>query len=114
MFDFLFGQQSEPLVRDASAQAEADARASRLALYHYDSCPYCQYVRRVIKSLAVNIELRNIHTDRSHHADLVAGGGRQTVPCLRIEHDNGEVDWLYESQAIATYLTQQFSQASGA
>ena len=34
--------------------------ASHMALYYYDSCPYCVRVLRVAKHLGVELELRNI------------------------------------------------------
>jgi glutathione S-transferase len=37
-------------------------------------------------------------------ADLIAGGGKDQVPCLRIENDDGDVRWLYESIDIVRYL----------
>jgi len=37
-------------------------------------------------------------------ADLIAGGGKSQVPCLRIEGENGEVRWMYESTDIVRYL----------
>jgi glutathione S-transferase len=42
--------------------------------------------------------------------ELVEGGGRATVPCLRIERD-GEVHWLYESRDIIDYLRRQHAAA---
>jgi len=108
MFDFLFGPRIETVTRTPEAQAEADERAARLALYHYDSCPYCAYVRRAIKKLSLPIQLRNIHKDPRHLEALVAGGGRRTVPCLRIEQEDGEVEWMYESEHIKDYLVEQF------
>jgi glutathione S-transferase len=39
---------------------------------------------------------------------LIEQGGKYQVPCLRIVDDNGEVSWLYESNAIGHYLNQRF------
>ena len=39
-----------------------------------------------------------------NNADLIAGGGKSQVPCLRIETENGDVRWLYESIDIVRYL----------
>jgi glutathione S-transferase len=31
------------------------------------------------------------------------------VPCLRIEDNNGDVRWMYESGDIISYLDQRFN-----
>ena len=74
-----------------------------LTLYHYPSCPFCARVRRFIDDAGIDIELRNIHADPQALHDLRVGGGRTTVPCLRIQRD-GESRWLYESVDIIDYL----------
>ncbi len=40
-------------------------------------------------------------------AELIAGGGKKQVPCLRIDSENGDVQWMYESDDIIHYLKQQ-------
>ena len=87
--------------------ADVQRLASRLALYHFGSCPFCLRVRRELARLGVEVELRNIHRDRSRYDELVRGGGRQQVPCLRIENDNGTVEWLYESSDIIAWLEDE-------
>ena len=52
----------------------------------------------------MQIPLRDTLLDSTARQELVAGGGQQMVPCLRIERADG-VQWLYESQAIILYLT---------
>ena len=51
--------------------------------------------------------MRDILLDREAYDDLIRGGGRGTVPCLRIERDTGDVEWLYESVDIVEYLNGQ-------
>ncbi len=51
----------------------------------------------------LEIPLRNTMTDPAARTELMTGGGRATVPCLRIERD-GVVNWLYESIVIIRYL----------
>jgi len=49
----------------------------------------------------VALELGDVSQDPERRAELIAGGGRATVPCLRIEDpDNGAVTWMYESRDI--------------
>jgi len=82
-------------------------------LFKFDSCPYCAMVRRFLDESGVEVELQDILQDRDAHAALVAGGGSQQVPCLRIQRGEGaaaQVQWLYESADIIAYL--QRAQAS--
>ena len=81
-----------------------------LALYHYDSCPFCVRVRTAIHKLGMTVELRNIHREPRYRSELVAATGRQTVPVLRIEKA-GAVKWLPESADIVRYLYQLSGQA---
>ena len=77
-----------------------------MALYHYDSCPYCARTRHAIQQLTTNVELRNIQHVNQHRQDLIQGGGKKQVPCLRIKHENGAIQWLYESDDIINFLKQ--------
>ena len=77
---------------------------NRFALYYYDACPFCQLVLRGLRGLNVEVELRNILMEAQHRQDLLKGGGRTTVPCLLIEDEHGQQQWMYESRDILTYL----------
>ena len=79
-----------------------------LVLYHFEGCPYCTLVRREIDALGLAIEMRDIRKNAVFHDELVRGGGKKQVPCLRIENAGGPVTWLYESQDIAAYLCERF------
>ena len=79
-------------------------KAPDLALYHFDSCPYCERVRSASRRLDLEIELRDIQTEPKWREELVAATGRQMVPCLRIEQTGGPARWLHESQDIIRYL----------
>lgn len=78
-----------------------------LSLYHFDSCPYCARVRRALKHLELEVELKDIHRDPAALADLVEAMGRQTVPVLRIE--DGDV-WMPESADIIRFLYERFGE----
>ncbi len=82
-----------------------------LALYQYPSCPYCARVTRAMARLGIAVELRDTRRDRSRFEELVAGGGSTQVPCLRIEGAGGEVEWMYESDDIISYLERRFALA---
>jgi len=74
------------------------------ALYYSQYCYFCQKVLMSINGRAdLDLDLRNT-SERQHHADLVAGGGKTQVPCLRIDHGNGKVEWMYESDDIIRFL----------
>jgi glutaredoxin 2 len=77
-----------------------------LALYHYDSCPFCAKTRRSIDELNVDVELRNIQLNHQHRIELQQGGHKTQVPCLRINDSQGKTQWLYESDDIIHYLAQ--------
>ncbi|KAB7623357.1 glutathione S-transferase N-terminal domain-containing protein [Alkalilimnicola sp. S0819] len=79
-------------------------KPKHLALYNYYSCPFCMVVRDAIRQLGVDVENRDTLKNPAHKAELVEQGGRGTVPCLRIEHADGEVEWMYESAVIVDYL----------
>lgn len=48
--------------------------------------------------------MRNTVMDVSAYRELVTGGGRAMVPCLRIERDEGQVEWMYESIDIMQFI----------
>ncbi|MCJ8267834.1 MAG: glutathione S-transferase N-terminal domain-containing protein, partial [Psychrosphaera sp.] len=57
--------------------------------------------------LNLNIELRDAKNNAQHRQELLEEGGRIKVPCLRIQ-EGEKVTWLYDSNAIITYLDQRF------
>ena len=76
-------------------------------LFQYDSCPFCYRVRRFLDGAGIEIDMRDTSRNPEAFRELVQGGGRSTVPCLRIERDDG-VSWLYESRDIIEYLKDRF------
>ena len=60
---------------------------------------------------SINIELRDIMNDELARQELLQGGGKAVVPCLRIKSGDS-VDWLYESMDIIRYLDERFSTSS--
>ncbi|MDR9432556.1 MAG: glutathione S-transferase N-terminal domain-containing protein [Spiribacter sp.] len=77
---------------------------SHLALYEHDLCGFCQMVRRSTQDLDIEVESRNILDEPERRQELIEGGGKGMVPCLRIEMPDGQVQWLYESADIIDYL----------
>ncbi len=76
----------------------------KLCLYHFFGCPFCQLVRRAIDKLDLEIENRDILESSERRRELVEATGRRTVPCLRIESGDGQVQWVHESRDIIDYL----------
>lgn len=86
---------------------QAVAKASQgLTLYHFKACPFCIKVHWAIRQLGLDIPCRNIRSDPDAREELLAGGGRSMVPCLRIEAGD-ETRWLYESDDIIRFLKQR-------
>jgi glutaredoxin len=82
----------------------------KLSLYYYESCPFCQRVLRPLRQHNWSVELHDIMHNEQDYKDLVAGGGRSTVPCLRIQDDHGQETWMYESLDILALLQNHFTQ----
>lgn len=93
-----------PVKRSAEAQAKMDQKTAHLSLYQFHMCPFCVKVRRTIKRLNLNIELRDAKDNAQFAEELLTQGGKRQVPCLRIENSDGTVNWMYESDAINQYL----------
>ena len=97
------------IVRSAEAQQKIDLECDKLALYHFKTCPFCIKVRHEMARLSLPIELRDAQQDPKLRAELTQGGGKYQTPCLRITNDQGQVQWMYESNDIIKYLQQRFS-----
>jgi len=102
LLNFIFTPRS--VKRDEEEQAKIDQRSQKLALYQFEACPFCVKVRRSMKRNALKIELRDARNDEQHRQELEQQGGRVKVPCLRIEKEDGQVEWMYESKDIINYL----------
>ncbi len=75
-----------------------------LTLYHMPGCPYCVKTRKSIKPLKLKIQLKDTYQNPRYRQELTKGGGKHQVPCLRIAHSNGKIQWLYESRDIVRFL----------
>jgi glutaredoxin len=82
--------------------------SSRMSLYQTSFCPYCERVRSAARRLGLDLPLRDIDEDSTRREELVGATGRQTVPCLRIEREDGSVEWMHESEDIVAYLEERF------
>lgn len=102
---------SRQVQREPKVQADIERACCQLALYQFRSCPFCIKVRREMTRLDLPIEVRDAQLDPEHRDALKAGGGRVKVPCLRITHEDGQVEWLYESDDIIAYLRRRFAES---
>ena len=75
-------------------------------LYKTDLCGFCYRVRDFAEQNGIPLTLRDTMTDSEAFRELLQGGGKSTVPCLRIERGI-EVSWMYESMDIIDYLSNQ-------
>ena len=73
-------------------------------LFKSDTCGFCHRVRSFLQQNGMEVPLRDINRDQEAFRELLAGGGKGTVPCLRIESGDGAVSWMYESMDIMGYL----------
>ncbi|GGB79781.1 hypothetical protein GCM10011352_01800 [Marinobacterium zhoushanense] len=99
----------KPISRDDQAQAQVDTDCRSLTLYQFVTCPFCIKVRKEIHRLALPIGMANVQRDADARKALEQGGGRVKVPCLKIEHEDGRTEWVYESSDINNYLRQRFA-----
>ncbi len=81
----------------------------KLALYHFNGCPFCAIARSAIDRLGVDVELRDIFENPEYRKELIGARGRATVPVLRITSPDGEERWMPESQDIVRYLETTFA-----
>ncbi|MBS9402222.1 glutaredoxin [Halomonas sp. TRM85114] len=102
----------QAIERSPEEQARVDAACRNLALYQFRTCPFCIRVRKEIARLGLNIEVRDAQLDPDHRHELAEGGGRTKVPCLKIAHDDGTNEWLYESDDINAWLHRRFGTAA--
>ncbi|NMK48635.1 glutathione S-transferase N-terminal domain-containing protein [Achromobacter sp. Bel] len=97
-----------PQKRSPQGQAAVNQEAAALALYQFHACPFCVKTRRAMHRLNVPVALHDAKRDPQAREQLLAGGGKVKVPCLRIE-EAGDTRWMYESSDIIAYLEQRFA-----
>lgn len=95
--------------RDPASQLLIDQQTLKLSLYQFKACPFCIKVRRAMKRQSLSIQTLDAKRDSTARQELLQHGGKVKVPCLKIEDDQRNVSWLYESKEIIRYLEQRFS-----
>ena len=94
--------------RDAAAQAAVDLQCQSVALYQFNTCPFCIKVRQEMRRLSLPIEKRDAQHHVANRDELHQGSGATKVPCLKITEANGETRWLQDSNAIVAHLRERF------
>jgi glutaredoxin len=104
--------QPTGLVRAPELQQAVDQQCQSLALYQFNTCPFCIKVRQEMRRLSLPIERRDAQNNLKNRADLMQGSGATKVPCLRISDETGQSRWLNDSGAIVAYLRERFEPAT--
>jgi glutaredoxin len=99
--------RTAPVKRDIDSQEKIDSLSKQLSLYQFAACPFCVKVRRYLHHNALKVELRDAKNNSEHKRALIREGGKHKVPCLRIDGENSQVTWLYESKDIIAYLDKE-------
>ena len=97
--------------RNDQMQAKVNEQASKMSLYQFKRCSFCVRTRRQIHRLNLPIEYRDASQGSPHREQLENEGGQVKVPCLRIEEGNN-IEWMYESADIISYLNNRFGEES--
>lgn len=99
--DWVFSPKTRELT--VEERSKISAASAGLSIYQFESCPFCVKVRRFMKAEGISVPLVDALAEPGR-TELIRGGGRHQVPCLRIEGPDGSVRWLYESDDIISYL----------
>ena len=91
------------LAREADKQQEVNIQHLK-----FEACPFCVKVRRSAKRLNLPLETRDAKVS-PWEQELIEQGGARKVPCLRIEKENSDIEWMYESNDIIAYLEKRFA-----
>jgi glutaredoxin len=100
--------QPRGLQREPAAQATVDLQCQSLALYQFSTCPFCIKVRQEMRRLSLPIEQRDAQHHIANRDALLQGSGATQVPCLKITDNQGQTQWLQDSNAIVAYLRAHF------
>jgi glutaredoxin len=101
--------QPKGVQRDAAAQAAVDLQCQNLALYQFNTCPFCIKVRQEMRRLSLPIDKRDAQHNTANRDELMQGSGATKVPCLKITEANGQTLWLQDSNAIVAHLRERFA-----
>lgn len=95
-------------VKAAPATGMPAVELESMTLYHSPLCPFCMKVHHSLARQNIHLHKKNVAVTQGARQELIEGGGKSMVPCLRIHNADGDT-WLYESDDIIAFLTQQAS-----
>ena len=99
----------KPIIRKKIDQDKVDKETEGLTIYQFEACPFCVKVRRFIRKNSLKINLKDAKNNQIFKSELVDGGGKHKVPCLRIEKIDSASEWLYESSEIIKFLKKNIT-----
>ena len=102
----------KPRVKSLTDQEEAylAKKLQGLELYQFKNCLFCVKVRWEMRRLGITtMPMKDAKNNSVSKAELLTGGGKVQVPCLKIQTASGKPKWLYESSDIIEYLNKNFS-----
>tara|TARA_Y100000310_G_C20644556_1_gene795829 strand:- start:101 stop:340 length:240 start_codon:yes stop_codon:yes gene_type:complete len=78
---------------------------TKITLYQFEMCPYCEKVRKVLAEKNLEYEKVNVPHDRDDpvRKDLLEKSGVATVPIIQIDDK-----YMGESSEIVDYLEDNF------
>lgn len=103
-----FSKPLPPIQRSSAEQSSVESEVAYLTLYEMRACSCCAKVRRHVKWLNIPLPSKDLKRSYIYQKELLSGGGRAQVPCLKIEKPSG-TKWLYESDDIIRYLDRRFA-----
>ncbi|MCO5142596.1 MAG: glutathione S-transferase N-terminal domain-containing protein [Oligoflexia bacterium] len=104
--DFIFSPT--PKARSLDELDSLKQKTAHMMVYQFEACPFCVKVRRALKAENIPITFVDAKSD-PFKTELLQGGGKLQVPCLRITKENGKAEWMYESSAIIHFLKEQLA-----
>jgi len=104
-----FVTRPKGISRPPELQGAVDQQCRDIVLYQYKTCPFCIKVRQEMRRLSLNIRGIDAQGEGQGRDELLQGGGKAKVPCLKISDPAGNSQWLYESGEIIKYLQGRFA-----
>ncbi len=75
LLNFVFSPKG--IKRSEKEQQAVNEKSKSLALYQFNACPFCVKVRRAMKRLTVNVELRDAKNNSQYREELLTEGANQ-------------------------------------
>ena len=88
-------------------QQELDQKTANMSIYQFKACPFCVKVRWALRKKGLSVKYLDAKNHELSRQELLSGGGKIQVPCLRIKHADGSSKWIYESDEIIRYFDKE-------